>query len=238
MNDINKGLTDQKTIYLYLIAVFTLVSTVVGLVLSATGALAAIGIKENLIMAFPDIMLKYMFIVAAVERSAAVFVGMFRNQGKVDWTLRINRLNEILGNPDTTLDMLVRVYEREKRVIDVLVKKQVTFPININIEYGPIPKLDDCKAYLLAAKHVYEFQRATFNSISSRHVSKIVFVFGIVLASFGLSVFGDLMVFSNVTSSIQSLVLRLSDIIITGGLLGGGSAGLNVLANKLGEKVA
>jgi hypothetical protein len=235
MNDINKGLNDQRAIQLIIIAGITGFVVLFGSLFFAWGGLAIVGIKADLVQVFPDIILKYLFIVTAVERSASVFVGMFRNQGRVDWTLRINRINETLNSPDITPEILTRVSLREEAVIEGLVERGVIMSLNRNSH--ELGNIEEMRAFLLSARHTYEFQRARFNSISSRYVSRLVFIGGIVLAAFGLSVFHDILITEGIGSIYQVWVLRLIDIVITGGLLGGGSAGLNALANKVGEKI-
>lgn len=70
------------------------------------------------------------------------------------------------------------------------------------------------------------------------YVTRIVFFAGIVLASFGLSIFGDLLSMANLESQYQIGLLRISDILVTGDLLGGGSAGLNLVANKVSDYIS
>lgn len=62
-----------------------------------------------------DVFWKYLFLVVAVERAAAVFVGMFRNQSKVDWSLRIGRISEILRQENAPIAVLKQVHARERR---------------------------------------------------------------------------------------------------------------------------
>ena len=56
-------------------------------------------------------------------------------------------------------------------------------------------------------------------------------------AAMGLSLFHDLFQSSESQSTMQHAVLRFADILVTGGLLGGGSAGLNAVATKVTEFV-
>ncbi len=195
-----------------------------------------------------DVFLKYLFIVVAVERAAAVFVGIFRSQNKVDWSLRINRIGEVLQKDNPPSAVLKYVYSREQRLIKELESEDFVKTID-DIPSNPID--EDYLGYLTSAKHAYEFQRARFNSVSNRYVTKVVFFAGIILASLGLSIFQDLLQNMNLVSAMkeqmdsgeiikvgiefQTGLLRFVDIVITGGLLGGGSAGLNVVGTKVTE---
>ena len=53
------------------------------------------------------------------------------------------------------------------------------------------------------------------------------------MAAFGLSLFRDLFQQVPAPGPVQAGLLRLADIFVTGGLLGGGSAGLNAVATKV-----
>ena len=55
-----------------------------------------VSINEDLAELGADVFLKYLFIVVAVERWAAVFVEISRSQNEVDGSLRINRICEVL----------------------------------------------------------------------------------------------------------------------------------------------
>jgi hypothetical protein len=189
-----------------------------------------------------------MFIVVAVERSAAVFVGISRSKNKVDWSLRINRISEILQKDNPHTAVLKQVYQRENRLIKELENAQCIVKID-NIPKNPTD--EDYLGYLTSAKHAYEYKRAGFNSISNRYVARTVFFAGIFLATLGLSIFQDLFQNMDLVSAMkeqigngemieaglafQTALLRFADIIVTGGLLGGGSAGLNAIATRVTE---
>ena len=204
-----------------------------GSVLYALNYFILLGVPENLTELGGDVFLKYLFIVVAVERAAAVFVGISRNQSKVDWSLRITRISEILKKDNPPTAVLESVYRRENRLVAQLKKSGVIGDIPDVPEDGTN---EDYLGYLTSTKHAYEFQRARFDSVSNRYVARAVFFAGILLATLGLSIFQDLLAdMGQVTNDWQKGLLRLADIVITGGLLGGGSAGLNALATKMSE---
>ncbi|TQV77255.1 hypothetical protein FLL45_04725 [Aliikangiella marina] len=179
-----------------------------------------------------DVFLKYFFIVVAVERAAAVFVGISRSQNTVDWALRIKRISEVLAKENPSKSILRQVYTREHRLVATLEQAEIIGQITSVSEDADE---QDYLGYLTSAKHAYEFQKGSFDSITKLYVSRIVFFAGIVLATLGLSVFGDLFSTIVLESKVQTWFLRVSDILITGGLLGGGSAGLNAMATKMSD---
>ena len=94
---------------------------------------------------------------------------------------------------------------------------------------------DEYIGYLTAVQFSYEFQLARFQSIGRRYTSIGVLLAGIVLAGLGLSLFDSVFANAQDVSGSQYLALRLVDIVITGGLLGGGSAGLSTMTEKIAE---
>ena len=244
---IQKGLTDSS----FRPLLWTIVTGVIVLlssVLYVFNRFTVVSVNENLAELGGDVFLKYLFIVVAVERAAAVFVGISRSQSKVDWSRRINRISEILKKDNPPTAVLKQVYTREHRLVKEL--ESANF-IGIIDEVPANPTDDDYLGYLTSAKHAYEFQRARFNSVSNRYVARMVFFVGIFLAALGLSIFQDLLQNVNLVSAMkeqidsgqmietglawQTGLLRFADIVITGGLLGGGSAGLNAIATKVTE---
>ena len=179
-----------------------------------------------------DIFGKYMVLVIAVERAAAVFVGMFRNQNKINWSLRIDRISQVLEQEKAPTAVLKQVHAREQRLIGRLEDHGTIARID---GIPDEPTDDDYRGYLTSARHAYEFQQARFNSVSNRYVALSVFVAGITLAALGLSLFRDLFPPTPPLGAIQAGFLRLADIFVTGGLLGGGSAGLNAVVNKVSD---
>lgn len=179
-----------------------------------------------------DVFGKYMVLVIAVERAAAVFVGMFRNQNKINWSLRIDRISQVLEQEEAPTAVLKQVHAREQRLIRRLEDHGTIAPID---GIPDVPTDDDYRGYLTSAQHAYEFQQARFNSVSNRYVALSVFVAGITLAALGLSLFRDLFSPTPAPGAIQAGFLRLADIFTTGGLLGGGSTGLNAVVNKVSD---
>ena len=244
---IQDGLTDSSfspMIWWGIIIIIILV----GSVLYSFNRFTVVSVNENLSDIGPDVFLKYLFIIVAVERAAAVFVGFSRGQKKVDWSLRINRISEVLQKDSPHTAVLKQVYAREHRLVKQLEQSNTIGTIDDVPEYAT----DEAYlGYLTSAKHAYEFQRAQFDSITNRYVARIVFFAGIILATLGLSIFQDLFQCMDLVSAMkiqidnnvlvkvgiewQTGLLRFSDILVTGGLLGGGSAGLNTIATKMTE---
>ena len=231
---IKEGLTDSSFSPLFWLLFVVGVVFVVA-VLYVCGVFNVVGVNTSLSDNGADVFLKYLFIVVAVERAAAVFVGITQKQNRIDWTLRIKRLNEVLQSDNPHLSTLQQVYAREHKLIDELERAELIG------EIGKVTDNDDREkhiGYLTSVKHIYEFQKAQFDSVANRYVSRIVFFSGMALALVGLSVFADLIVVSEEIAGYQLWFLKVSDILVTGGLLGGGSAGLNVLANKVSDSMA
>ena len=175
---------------------------------------------------------KYLALVVAVERATNVFIGMARNQNKAHWAVRINRISEVLGQENAPTAVLRQAFNRERWLVKNLEERSIIAKID------NVPKAagkDDYRGYLSSAKHAYEFQRAQFHSVSNRYVSLAVLVVGVILAALGLSLFRDVFQQTPAPSAVQAGFLRIADIFITGGLLGGGSAGLNSLIAKVSD---
>ena len=232
----------------YPLVIFSVSIVVACSILYANNIFTVVNVNDNLTKLGADIFLKYLFIIVAVERAAAVFVGISRNQSKVDWSLRINRINEILQKENPSVAVLKQIYAREHRLTTKLEQKNIIGKIE-DVPNNPIDQ--DYLGFLTSTKHAYEFQRARFNSVSNNYVSRIVFFAGIILATVGISVFQDLLQDMNLVTAMeeeiksgalvktglawQSGLLRLADILVTGGLLGGGSTALNAIANRVTE---
>ena len=231
---IEDGLTD--TWHTKPWAILLLLVGLVSCVSYACTLYSPVSVNENLAEVGADLFWKYFALVVAVERAAAVFVGMFRNQKRVDWSLRINRISEVLQMENPSSAILKQVHAREQRLIKKLENSRTIATIDA---VPAAANENDYLGYLTLAKHAYEFQRARFNSVSNRYVARVVFCVGIILAALGLSLFQDL--FQNSESvpvpAVHRALLRFADIFVTGGLLGGGSAGLNAVATKVAENV-
>lgn len=200
----------------------------------AGGDIVLLKTTEQLAENSGDVFMQFLFIVVAVERAAAVYVGILRGQGRMDWAQRIKRLREVLDPPDTPTQVLARAYEREQKLVQQLVAMAV-IRVPIPDIVDNVPAGDDYRGYLTSVKHAYEFHRGRFDTQANQYVARIVFVVGILLAAMGFSIFHDLIDsnYLTVSSEFQIGLIRFADILITGGLLGGGSAGLNFAASKV-----
>ncbi len=202
-----------------------------------------ITIKKNLHEIGSDVLLKYLFIVIAVERAVAVLVSMLRSPSQVDWSLRLKRINQILTLENPHIADLQKAYALEKRLLKTLGVPELLgeFQANEPLMGGDTSTqqsiIENYQGYLISVKHIYEFQQARFDAISKRYIDQAVFLAGIVLAVLGVSLFNDLFESIHLASNAQSWMLKIGDILVTGGLLGGGSAGLNVVANKVSQSI-
>lgn len=112
---------------------------------------SVVDVKSELLSTSGDVFLKYFFIVVAVERAAAVFVGISRSRNRAEWTLRIKRISEVLAKEEPSLSILKQVYTREKRLVSTLVLS------NKMGEIGQVksetPTEEDYLGYLMSTKH-------------------------------------------------------------------------------------
>ena len=227
---IEQGLTDKARPWVWLL--FVVGVGVLSAHLYARNAYLLVDVNNGLSDVAVDVFGKYLVLVVAVERAATVFVGMFRNQSRVDWSLRIDRISEVLAQENAPTAVLKQVFARERRLIKKLEESSIIATID---DVSGATDEDEYRGYLTSAKHAYEFQRARFNSVSNRYVALAVFVVGIILAALGLSLFRDLFQQTPAPGAVQAGFLRLADIFVTGGLLGGGSAGLNAVVTKVSD---
>ena len=231
---IAQGLTEKfQNYWLWAMCVGIVITVLSAAIYGYRSPYPLLGIKENLLNIGPDVFIKYLVLVTAVERAAAVFVNFFRNQNSVDWSLRIDRISEILQKTNPSIAVLKAVYAREHSLVeDLKTQGRIERPI---AAVANAQETDEYVGYLTSAKHVYVFQRGRFNSLSTRYVANIVLLAGLGMAALGLSLFNDVLQTPESVPASQGTLLRLADILVTGGLLGGGSAGLNAVATKLTE---
>jgi hypothetical protein len=228
-------------------------SALLGAMYFSTGDIVLLSVNDDLVEDGGNLFLKYFFIVVAVERAAAVFVELFRSK-TINWNLRISRIQGILDKEldDVSLQVLQQMHFREERIIGKLKEKgemSTDLVLGKTDTLNEMGKKQEYHAYLVSAKQSYDYLRAQHLAASNRYVAMIVFFGAIVLAVLGLSVFQDIFgnlqlagaavetmnTASQAITGWQKGLLRLSDILITGGLLGGGSAGLNQISIKLNE---
>ena len=179
-----------------------------------------------------NVFIQYAGLAVAIERAAAVFVAMTRSKNQVEWEQRIRRVTKTLDEKDPRIRVLQQIHDREQDRIRTLIRK------GLMAQIAPVEdktNQDEYIGYLTAVKYAYEFQLTRFQAIGRRYTSVGVLFAGIILAGLGLSLFDS--VFANVqaASGMQHLALRLVDIVITGGLLGGGSAGISTMTTKIAE---
>ena len=237
---IEAGLTDEtrgKTIWILAAA------GVVGLV-GVLWTMPGLTIRDNLDEVISNIVLQYASLALAIERSAAVFVAMTRDRLRVDWVLRIDRLQQVLDQDQPRIRVLKQLHDREQNRIGQLKAKGLITELKAVREERIDGKegldkeecIEEYMGYLTAVKHVYEFQHARFQSVGRRYTAIGVFLAGIALAALGLSLFDS--IFANIgqLSGMQGRILHYIDIVITGGLVGGGSTGINTIATRLTER--
>ena len=230
IDDLEQGLTDKAPLWVWL--VFVVGVGAISALLYASNAYLLLDANQGLSDILIDVLGKYLALVVAVERATTVFIGMARNQNRVHWTVRINGIREVLEKQKVSIKELKQAFRRERLLVKELAESKRIALID---DVPEAADKNDYRGYLSATKHEYEFQRARFYSICNRDVALIVFVVGIILAALGLSLFRDVFQQTPAPSAVQAGLLRLADIFITGGLLGGGSAGLNSVITKVSE---
>lgn len=199
--------------------------------------------KTDLASNWTDVFTKYFFIIIAMERAAAVWVGITRNKDKRGWDRRINRLRELIEikKDDIDLILLKQAYSREKKIIDEIKEndkeqKKKTF-LGIDDPEDKNSK-EELMSYLRITKQIYEFKRTKYEETTYRLITRIVFAGGIILAILGLSIFNDIIETRSLDPDLEGHVsqmffYRTGDILVTGGLLGGGSKAFSVFINTL-----
>lgn len=196
-------------------------------------------VKPDLASTWQDIFTKYIFIIVGIERAAAVWVGIKRNEAAEKWKARVSRMNEMFASTEVTqapIDHyskpeLESSFEQEKSIVE----REHMDP-NGTLK---APKAgqsagdykETAKGYLrqLRVKYIYRYEQ--FKRETNDKIAKVVFLGGIGFAVLGLSFLGDIIDTSSIDteldeSKFQMALYHLGDILITGGLLGGGSVGL------------
>lgn len=202
--------------------------------------------QNNLGTQWKDIFTMYAFIIVAIERSAAVWVGIRRNEMSETWKARVRRLDELFeekGDKEATIKNLSSVelftfYKREFKISEKLDKDNILInpleePSGVDDEPDRIYK-SKTRGYLRQVRLMYSYQFDQYKRETNDRIAKTVFIVGLILSVVGLSLLNDLI---NVTFQdkdlLQRLLYRITDIFITGGLLGGGSVGLTKLFNSI-----
>jgi len=166
--------------------------------------------KPGLVGNVDEIFIKYFFIIVAMERATAVWLGLDRNAKKRAWDRRVKRIREYVkrANPDSlqpvyepTLTDLKQMYQRESKIIADINKNSSpgsTF-LGIIDPYekvdGKAPKHSDAHekglllSYALITKQIYEFKLTQYEEQSYKLTTRMVFVGGVVLSFIGLSHF-------------------------------------------------
>lgn len=204
--------------------------------------------KEDLASNWTDIFTKYFFIIVALERAVAVWVGVTRGVDNKAWKKRVDRLRGLFNrtneNPLTLVE-LRRVYSREKKIIDDIQNKDSSnsflgnpdpYVVNESDSLSEEKERDMLIAYLRVTLQIYEFKLSKFEEQSSALTTKLVFFGGLILAIVGISIVGDIIDASDLEACdgcFQFYLYRGVDIVITGGLMGGGSRGFSLFINTL-----
>ena len=191
-----------------------------------------LSVRSDLNEIIYNVFIQYAGLAVAIERAAAVFVAMTRSENQVEWEQRIRRVTKTLDEENPRIRVLRQIHDREQDRIGTLIRK------GFMAQIAPVEdqeNQDEYIGYLTAVKYAYEFQLARFQAIGRRYTSVGVLSAGIVLAGLGLSLFDSVFEKVEDASAMQHLALRLVDIVITGGLLGGGSAGIGTMTTKIAE---
>lgn len=248
----NQIKTKERKLYIIFLAV--VVICLVGALLSSKVGWKLIEINKTLAKDWNDIFLKYFFIIIAIERAAAVFIGVSRNANKKKWEKRIKRVREVLEMDKSKLSAaeLFTIYAREEKIIASYEEQKasghflgikepsLTMQAGKDTPTNSQENINELKAYLQATKNVYEFKAAVYQENTSAQLTRFVFLGGIIISAIGLSIFNDVFDATALESDKDGLFsqyffYRLNDIVITGGLLGGGSKSFNVFIETLNK---
>ena len=231
------------------ILIISFIVTLVGARLFAGQSWGVFSFEEDLASNWNDIFTKYIFIIVALERASSVWTGLYRNKMKRSWDRRVKRVRDLLDTPIDKLSLadLKMSYNRENLIVERY-KNQDGFlgidkPGDGNDEKGKYNKdleKEDLVANLRMTKYFYEFSRTMQEEETYEITTRIVFVGGVALSIIGLSLFNDIIDLKSLEGNLtghfsQMFGYRLADIVITGGLLGGGSKGLSMLMNTLNQ---
>ena len=231
------------------ILVISIIVAIAGAWLFAGQSWGVFSFKKDLASNWNDIFTKFIFIIVALERASSVWTGLYRNKMKRTWDRRVKRVRELIDTPkkDLSLADFKMSYNREKLIIDGLKDQEGFLGIDKpgdgkdkNGKYNIELEKDDLLAYIRMTKQVYEFQRTIHEEITYEITTRIVFCGGVALSMIGLSLFNDIIDIESLKGNLtghfsQMFGYRFADIVVTGGLLGGGSKGLSVLMNTMNQ---
>ena len=201
---LSKSASKRKEARLYIIYFVVFAMSIIGAILMAKHDWKLISFKPDLSEDWNQIFLKYLFIIVAIERAAAVYVGIDRNQNKRKWKNRIKRVREILETNPTnlTVSKLYKTYLREKKIIASLEAQKETsgflgvedpdIPISTKVPADNERNRNELIAYLQTTKNVYEFKSEIYEEHTNTILARIVFIGGIIIAVVGLSIFNDI----------------------------------------------
>lgn len=227
----------------------------VGAILYSLKFWGIITIKVDLISTWNDVMTKYIFIIVAIERAAAVWIGIKRNKMQDTWKSRVARLDELFTTSETHKEGMIAnlrqaelasLYSQESSIIDKLDP-----PPNGKLiqpaEEGSNADEDDnttkvykskARGYLRQVRLIYTYRYEQYLRETNNKIAQTVFISGLVLSAIGLSFLNDILDIKSLNSSgllyqVQLGAYRIADIFITGGLIGGGSVGLTKLFDTI-----
>lgn len=206
-----------------LILTFVILFCISGALLFATGTFKNIGIDPELSTTGMDVLLTYVFVIVALERAAAVYVSVYRSSGKDKIQKRISRVKDAL-EPSSPEDNLKESYRKENSIISSLPDEDTYKPVPLSVDKDGLPTAapEKIRAYLKMVQESYEWKLTDYDNGTKQRASRIVFVGGVILAFIGLSILDNLLIIGTL-GDIQAGSYRFFDIIVTGGLLGGGS---------------
>ena len=208
-------------------------AAVIGGFFYCTECIDTLKLRKDIFTTVPDFLTKYLLVVIAVERSASIYVNIFRKREENKWLKRIARVSRAVEGENVTDTYIRQLYKKENVILDDLDPKTTILPKHLaeaeDKEVKSSVKIEEVKGYLDSVLRIYQFKLSDYQSDTKRKASYLVFGGGIVLAFFGISILGDLVYLPNMDECmrLQCIGIRLFDILVTGGLLGGGSASFN-----------
>ncbi len=245
--ELNQDKSEKFGLYYILVA---LLLCLIGSILYSNDAFSTIAIDPELSTKGTDVFLTYIFVVVALERATAVYLRIYRNKGKKNFEKRIARISATIGydakKPEYN-EKLRSSYLKEAPLFLTFKSKdptvhQPTLPVNPPEEGDALDKVKNEKllSYFQMILEGYEYKLEDYENGTQRRAARFVFLGGVLMAIMGLSIFDDLLIISQNMQYGQSLLYKLLDILVTGGLIGGGSQSFAMListTNSLLENV-
>ncbi len=178
-------------------------------------------INEELSSNAYDILLKYIFLIIVFERSIAVYNAVRFENPKLTATRKIKNFKEKKKLYDSLDPSEKAKYTDNDRTYQELLKDRNDSP---DVHYINLIELEEKKLEELSER-------------TRKFSMRALMVLGVIFAIGGLSIFSDLIEFSDQwtqdSTKFQRVLIRFLDIIVTGALIGGGSKSFHALLSTI-----